>query len=83
MRGFNSRIHFNWQQQKNKGLELENGPFQAFISQAANRIFLLGKSSKAPSTEILRWFISSAMYFRKFASCRNSSVESPFTTSRA
>jgi hypothetical protein len=38
---------------KNKGLELENGPFQASLSQAANRIFLLGKSSNAPSTEIL------------------------------
>lgn len=38
---------------KNKGLELENGPFQALLFQAANRIFLLGKSSKAPSTAAL------------------------------
>jgi hypothetical protein len=68
---------------KNKGLELENSPFQAFIFQAANRIFLLGKSSRAPSTATRNWFISSAMYFRKLASCLNSSVESPFTTSLA
>jgi hypothetical protein len=60
---------------KNKGLELENGPFQALISQAANRIFLLGKSSKAPSAT-RNWFISSAVYLPKFPSCLNSSVES-------
>jgi hypothetical protein len=68
---------------KNKGLELENGPFQASLFQAAILIFLRGKSSKAPSTEILNWFISSAMYLRKLASCLNSSVESPFTISPA
>ena len=33
---------------KNKGLELEKGPFQASLFQAANLIFLLGKSSSAP-----------------------------------
>jgi len=66
-----------------KGLELENVPFQASLFQAANRIFLLGKSSKAPSTDFLRLFISSAMYFLKLASCLNSSVESPLTTSLA
>jgi len=46
--------HFQQMAAKNKGLELENGPFQAFIFHAAIRIFLLGKSSNAPSTEILK-----------------------------
>jgi hypothetical protein len=68
---------------KNKGLEWAVFQFQAFIFQAAIRIFLLGKSSKAPSTEILNWFISSAMYFRKLASCLSSSVGSPLTKSLA
>jgi hypothetical protein len=52
-------------------LESENVPFQAFISQAAILIFLLGRSSSAPPAT-LSWFISSEMYFRKFPSCRNS-----------
>jgi len=66
---------------KNKGPELENVPFQAFISQAANRTFLLGQSSSAlPAT--LSWFISSAVYLFKFPSCRNCSVESPYKSEK-
>jgi hypothetical protein len=68
---------------KNKSLELEDVPFQASLFHAANLIFRLGKSFKAPSAEIRRWSISSAMYLRRLASCLNSSVESPFTTSLA
>jgi hypothetical protein len=62
---------------KNKGLESENGPFQASLFQAANRIFLLGKSSSAlPAT--LSWFISSAVYLFKFPSDRSVSTPQGF-----
>jgi hypothetical protein len=59
---------------KNEGLELENGPFQASLFQAANRIFFLGKSSKAPSTEIFKWFISSAMSKKQGAGSREQTL---------